>query len=653
MSLYKNFKTVTYCVAQWADHITEDELRVQADWLQKYVGIDKVYLETYRDVFARKEQLLMIKRVLEEYGIEVSGGITTVTPPLNDDDKKLQRLFGTFCYCNTGMRDRLKEISEYTASLFDEFIIDDFFFTQCMCDDCRREKGNRSWAEFRLAKMLEVSENLILGPAKKVNPKCRVIIKYPNWRESYHETGYNPMEQRHIFDSIYTGTEARHSAQQDQHLQRYLSYSLPRYMEHVAPGRNGGGWFDPFDCDRIDTYLEQAYLTAFSRSKELMMFCWPMIYNNRRATPLGFQYQKIDALLSQVGNPTGLKVYVPFNASGEDHIEDYLGMAGIPVEPVSDFPEYDPVESPAVLVTAAAFSAEAAYEPSEAATAFTADGTSKAARAFKAKRVADDILDKIADFASQGGRVIVTSGFVIAAQKHDELAAAGALSAADPLSKAGRQGAGIRLSDLTSVRYTNRRLDADEFQADMPGTIGRQYVKTASPISFPLLEHRNNASWSICNAGHGEYHESLIMYETYGKGRITVLNLPDMPSRIYDLPKEVLTTMRYELTARDKVWIDAESGISLFTYDNGTFALYCYANDGCKPLDFNIYFKIEEGKPVPEKLKILQADENAPAWGPRELEQTGIAPVGMFGREKAAFFHGRLSPGEFVFLKAE
>lgn len=607
MSLYKNFKTATYCVAQWADHITEKELRTQADWLQKYVGIDKVYLETYRDVFARKEQLLMIKRVLEEYGIEVSGGITTVTPPLCEDDKKLQRLFGTFCYCNKGMRDRLKEISEYTASLFDEFIIDDFFFTQCMCEDCLKEKGDRSWAEFRLAKMLEVSENLILGPAKKVNPKCKVIIKYPNWRESYHETGYNPMEQRHIFDGIYTGTEARHSAQQDQHLQRYLSYSLPRYMEHVAPGRNGGGWFDPFDCDRIDTYLEQAYLTAFSRSKELMMFCWPMIYNNRRATPLGFQYQKIDALLSQVGNPTGLKVYIPFNASGEDHIEDYLGMAGVPVEPVPDFPEYDPVASPAVLVPASA--AKVTH-----------------------------ILGKIADFAFKGGHVILTAGFIIAAQKLDELSgAAGAL----------------RLSDLTSVRYTNRRLDADEFQADMPGTMGRQYVKTASPIGFPLLEHRNNATWSIANAGHGEYHESIIMYDTYGKGRITTLNLPDMPSRIYDLPKEVLTTMRYELTARDKVWIDAESGVSLFMYDNGTFALYCYANDGCKPLDFNVYFKIEEGKPAPEKLKILQADENAPVWGPRELKQEGIAPVGMFGREKAAFFHGRLTPGEFIFLKAE
>lgn len=350
MSYFKNFKTVTYCVAQWADKISEEELRKEAEWLQKYVCIDKVYLETFRGTFARKEQIEMIKRVLAEYKIEVSGGITTVTPDLNESDKKRHRLFETFCYCNEPMRALVKQVSEYTAQLFDEFIIDDFFFTQCMCEDCIREKGNKSWEEFRLEKMNEVSENLIIKPAKKINPKINIIIKYPNWRESYQETGYNPKEQRNLFDSIYTGTEARHSAQHDQHLPRYLSYSLPRYMENVAPNRNGGGWFDPFDINEIDTYLEQAYLTAFSKCKEIMMFCWPAIYNNRRATPLGFMYQKIDRIMSECGNPVGLPVYIPFNSQGEDHLEDFLGMAGVPMEPTPDFPEFSK-KGDGVLVT--------------------------------------------------------------------------------------------------------------------------------------------------------------------------------------------------------------------------------------------------------------------------------------------------------------
>ncbi|MCR4742694.1 MAG: hypothetical protein K5866_07510 [Treponema sp.] len=590
MSYFKNFKSVTYCVAQWADHIDQENLKKQLDWLQKYIGIDKVYLETYRGSFARKEQLQMIKKILKENGIEVSGGITTVTPDLDEKDKDRQRLFETFCYCNEGMRNRLKEVSEYTASLFDEFIIDDFFFTQCMCQDCIKEKGNRSWSEFRLEKMMEVSKNLIIDPAKKVNPKCKVIIKYPNWRESYQDTGYNPGQQREIFDSIYTGTETRHGAQQDQHLPRYLSYSLPRYMENVAPGRNGGGWFDPFECDRIDSYLEQAYLTAFSKCKEIMTFCWPAIYNNKRVTPLGFQLSKIDKILDECGNPRGLKVYIPFNSCGDDHIEDYLGMIGLPVEPTPDFPEYkENSEDSALLVTQASWK-----DP--------------------------EIVSKITDFVAQGGKVIATSGFMLKA--------------------------GDKLSELTSAVYENKSLIADEFQVSVSGLYGRNYIKSREAISFPMIGHRNNSSWSILNAGHGEYHESLIMYDTYGKGKFEILNLPEMPSRIVDLPAQVLTVIRQELLGNGKVWIDGENGVSLFTYDNDSFGLYCYTNDGCKPVDFNIH--INESIWALEYVKDQEEDN---PWRPKEIRPLYVREKNHFNKCDESVFHMRLIPGDFQFFK--
>ncbi|MCR4940250.1 MAG: hypothetical protein K5930_09125 [Treponemataceae bacterium] len=559
---YKNFKTVTYCVAGWVNRVTEEQLRKDADFFQKYVKLDKIYLETYRDEFASKEKIEMVKGVMKEYGIEVSGGITTVTPNLNESDKKRQRLFNTFCYCNEAMRARLKEVSEYTASLFDEFIIDDFFFTQCMCEDCIREKGKRSWQDFRLEKMLEVSENLIIKPAKKINPKIHIIIKYPNWRESFQETGYNPGQQREIFDSIYTGTETRHGAQQDQHLPRYLSYSLMRYFENVAPGRNGGGWFDPFDCDRIDTYLEQAYLTAFSKPKEIMMFCWPALAGNRRATPLGFMYDRLDAVLGRLGEPQGLKVYIPFNSQGDDHIEDFLGMAGIPMEPVCDFPEFGLCSS--------------GGKAGGTASSFHAFNNSVLVTAASLKD--EKIVDKLKLFVAAGGHAAATSSFMIGAlEKYPEI------------------------RDLTSVRYTGRYLAADEFQYKVCSQNGRNYIKSGETIDFPILEHRNNASWSLINAGHGEYHESILCYDTYGKGRFTVLTLPDMPSRIYKLPAPVLTAIREELEVSG-IWLDCGSGVSLFTYDNKCFGLYCYTWDGCAPLDFNVHIrgKIKELVPIPD-----------------------------------------------------
>ena len=590
---YKNFKTVLYCVTAWVNRVTEEQLRKEAEFFQKYVGVDKIYLEAFRDEFSKKEQLELIKRVMKEYNIEVSGGITTVCPDQNESDKKRQRLFNTICYCNEPMRELTKKISEYTASMFDEFIIDDFFFTQCMCEDCIREKGNRSWEEFRLAKMMEVSRDLIIGPAKKVNPNVKVIIKYPNWRESYQETGYNPGEQREIFDGIYTGTETRHGALQDQHLPRYLSYSLMRYMESVAPGRNGGGWYDPYDCDRIDTYLEQAYLTAFAKAKELMMFCWPSLAGDKRATPLGFMYQKLDRILSKVGEPTGLKVYIPFNSQGEDHIEDYLGMAGVPMEPVCDFPGYKDGGRNKVLLTAAALKDE-------------------------------KIVEKISEFVEQGGHAIVTSGFMIGALKKSPA-----------------------ITDLTSIRYNDRVLTADEFQSPSSIGYGKEYIKSNSAITFPLLEHRNNASWSIMNAGHGEYHESILCFDTYGKGRLTTLVLPDMPSKIYELPAQVLTAIRKELEVSD-IWIDAPAGVSVFTYDNKTFGVYAYTWDGCTPQEFTLYVKGEH-----KALKRIPDSDVQSPWLPSELPVRSVHPMSFREKEMVSEFFGRVTPGEFMFFEID
>ncbi|MBP3878158.1 MAG: hypothetical protein J6E44_09400 [Lachnospiraceae bacterium] len=190
----------------------------------------------------------MIKDFLESRGVEVAGGITTTTDDFEGTEAGNQRLFETFCYTDPAMRERLKEMVEDTAGFFDEVILDDYYFTNCTCPRCIREKGDRDWVTFRRELMKDVSENLVVRPAKAVNPGIRMVIKYPNWRESYHFAGYVPEVQRDIFDAAYIGTETRSPAYTDQHLPEYLSYSLSRYMQNAWPGRMGGGWFDLFGC---------------------------------------------------------------------------------------------------------------------------------------------------------------------------------------------------------------------------------------------------------------------------------------------------------------------------------------------------------------------------------------------------------------------
>ena len=265
MGNYRNFKLVTYFVAHAAARIKKEELENQIAFLEKYMRLDKVYLEPWRGELASHEQIEMIRDVFHAHGVEVAGGLTTVIPTPEGEDPK-PRLFDTFCYNHPGMRKTLREVSSFIGEHFDEFIIDDFFFTDCTCPACVRERDlynqkhhTTGWEAYRLDLMKKVSTEDVIGPAKAANPRCRITIKYPNWAESYQETGYNPAAQRQLFDRIYTGTETRDPVTTDQHLPRYLSFSLMTYFESMWPGHNGGGWFDTFDTHVTDHYLEHVH----------------------------------------------------------------------------------------------------------------------------------------------------------------------------------------------------------------------------------------------------------------------------------------------------------------------------------------------------------------------------------------------------------
>ena len=144
--------------------------------------------------------------------------------------------FGTFDYENPADRAECERAVRLIARHFDEVILDDFFFYTSKSDADIAAKGNRSWTDYRIAKMREVSRDLVLGPAHQENPRARVIIKYPNWYEHFHGLGFDLAEQPHMFDGIYTGTETRDPVITDQLLQQYESYEIYRYFSNIRPG---------------------------------------------------------------------------------------------------------------------------------------------------------------------------------------------------------------------------------------------------------------------------------------------------------------------------------------------------------------------------------------------------------------------------------
>ena len=62
MGHYNNFSTVVYIPAEVAEKFTQEKLASDWEWIEKYIGLDKVYLETHRShVDVKPEQLRMIK----------------------------------------------------------------------------------------------------------------------------------------------------------------------------------------------------------------------------------------------------------------------------------------------------------------------------------------------------------------------------------------------------------------------------------------------------------------------------------------------------------------------------------------------------------------------------------------------------------------
>ncbi|MGI4947499.1 MAG: hypothetical protein ACRYHC_02235 [Janthinobacterium lividum] len=263
---YQSFKVAVYTRAYEVRQMA-DPAWLQAHWdrISRDLHVDHIYLESHRDMILVDDATLeSAKNFFEDRGVRVSGGITWT---VNEADR-----FQTFCYSDPKDRAWIKHVVEHTARHFDEIILDDFFFTSCKSDVEIAAKGKRSWTEFRLAEMTAAARDLVLASARAVNPRVKVIIKYPNWYEHFQGAGFNLETEPKLFDGIYTGTETRDPVMSAQHLQPYESYGIVRYFDNVAPGRNGGGWVDPGGMTSYDRYAEQLALTLFAKAPEITLF---------------------------------------------------------------------------------------------------------------------------------------------------------------------------------------------------------------------------------------------------------------------------------------------------------------------------------------------------------------------------------------------
>ncbi len=513
---YRNFELAIYCPARDVQQMADgDWLARNFDMLSRQLKVGKVYLETHRSMMVvDRDTMLKAKQFFESRGVRTAGGITTVL----DEGRE----FKSFCYTNPEHRQHLEKVVGFTASLFDELILDDFFFTTCKCERCIQAKGTRSWSDFRLALMREAAANVIVGPARKVNPKVKVVIKYPNWYEHFPYAGFDLEAEPRIFDGIYTGNETRDPVSTAQHLQEYQSYSIQRYFENIKPGGNGGGWVDPYARGTLDRYAEQLALTLLGKARELTLFCFSSLLDpirqpdgtmqpaSRVAGVAADTLERLDAILPRLGKPLGVPSYKPYHSSGEDYLHSYLGMIGIPIELT---PELRETNETTLLNESARF------DPA--------------------------VVSRIQKQLLAGRNVVISSGLLKALQ-------------------------GRGIEQIVDLEVSDRKVATRRF-GDF-----RNVFEGTKQILLPQLRYATNDSWEELTAFDGPSGYPLLHHADYAKGRLYVLTIPDNLSDLYALPDQALDRIRRVVTKDLPVRLQGPSRVALFAYDNGSFVVHSF-----------------------------------------------------------------------------
>jgi len=318
------------------DLLSSDEgINKASDWCKK-TGVTHVFIETYRDRYTAERKVLEhAKSRFKAEGFEVSGCVTTTRiGKISTGWKAIS------CYTNEGTQNQLQKIFEYTASIFDEIMIDDFLFTDCECDECKRARGEKSWADYRCELMMRMSGERILKPARAVNPGVKIIIKYPQWYDQFHNRGYEVLRETADYDKIWVGTETRdYDNKRWGKKVQYEAYYIMRWLGVIGGSKTGGGWFDPFGTTE-DTYVEQARQTVLADAREMLLFCYGSLLRETGPANVEKLRRELAGLFKLAGlvrnKPIkGILAPKPANsdAFNEQYVFDFVGMLGLPLVP--------------------------------------------------------------------------------------------------------------------------------------------------------------------------------------------------------------------------------------------------------------------------------------------------------------------------------
>jgi len=520
----------TYITAHSVQGLLSSETgRREAVSLLRANGITKVYLEVYRSGLVVDPDLLAnVSGFFKEQGFAVVGGIATV--PGENFGVAQEGKLGWFNWQNEKTQNDLRQVILHTAPLFDTFIIDDFFCTGDTSLESKTAKGERSWAEYRRALLTDLATSVFIEPAKSVNPDIHLIIKYPQWYDRFHMFGYDVESGPKLFDEVWVGTETRGQyTQRFGFVQPYEGFVNYRWLASLSADKIGGAWFDHGDCDKLD-FIEQAYQSVLAGANELVLFSYDAFVEGHAGHHLlRADFEKLVNLAKavKVSPVVGVTAFKPphSDAGGDLYIMDFIGMFGVPLVPVSTYPN----EAKVIFLPA-----QAASDP--------------------------DIVEKVQASLQSGYRIIMTAGFLSKVNDEGTLANLAGLKKplAHPIStdKIASDGNPMIMTRPLDLEANIETVGADVL---LETIVGEKRV--------PFLIKSKNSEIYILNT----HTFSEADFEAVGE----VLLCPRQLG-LLDLPQSWANSIREVFNGGLNVALDAPARVAMQTLSNGDIVIHNY-----------------------------------------------------------------------------
>ncbi len=466
-----------------------------------------VYLEgkTNGDV-----NVALLKQLSERFhamGIKVSGAMVPIGrrgPSVYNDPQDLAAL-----------EKRIRPL----AQVFDEIILDDWLFTTATDPKSVADRGNQSWADYRTKLILEQSQKYIIGPAREINPNVKIIIKYPNWYECHRDNGYDVYGETRLFDKMAVGIETRNRMVHDQHIPIYSGYIFQKWWPSVDPQKWIGSWLDNYDMKGdYNDYIAQVWQAVLAQTPEIILWCAGQLYPTNPNSDVYPSFTKLLPEFDRVagmlrGDSRGVPICLPYGSTGEYNIFGYLGMAGIPLIPVTKFPSDG---------QNAIFTLHSLQDPN----------------------LADGMLARLSD-----GKDVFMTWALWKKLQHTEF------------------------KNTLGLLEHGGSVSSDQFRLRL-GWFNTKVVKADKPFTFPSIE---TTTWPYVRdvaVIRDDADFGVLLNVQYLKGTIYVLNMPENSYDLLRLPAEAMNIIRAAFGKQLGVTLYSPGGVGMYLFGDSQFALY-------------------------------------------------------------------------------